>query len=116
MKIAFIGKAGSGKTTLARALVKTFKFRRLSFAKQLKRVAQAIVFWRPLDKSVDRRFLQILGDGARNTIAKDVWIRWFEFALRKLEEEGIDHIVVDDCRYLNEVQFLRDNSFIVGTS
>jgi len=113
MKIAFVGKAGSGKTTLARALVKNFGFARLCFAKPLKEVFQHIVFWRPLNKSVDRRFLQILGDGARSLVAKDVWIRWFEFALREHEEAGVENLVVDDCRYLNEVQFLRDNGFVI---
>lgn len=111
MKIAFIGKAGSGKTTMSRLLINRFKFKRLSFAAPLKKIAQSIVFWRPLNKKTDRAFLQILGDGAREKIDMNVWIRRLEFSLRNLENEGAN-IVIDDCRYLNEAQFLKDNGFV----
>jgi len=113
MRIAFIGKAGVGKTTLSRSLIRSYGFRRLSFATPIKKTAQGIIFWRPLNKVKDRVFLQLIGDGARNAIEKDVWIRWFEFALRELENSDVTNIVVDDCRYLNETQFLRDNGFII---
>lgn len=113
IRLAFIGRAGVGKTTLSRSLIKSYGFVRLSFAKPVKAFAQSIIFWRPLNKAKDRAFLQLLGNGVRDAVVKNVWIRWFEFDLRELEEKGVDNIVVDDCRYLNEAQFLRDNGFVI---
>jgi len=115
MKIALIGKAGCGKTTLAIFLVNTYGYNRLSFATPIKKLAQSVIFWRPLDKKKDRAFLQAFGDGARNS-DKTVWIRWLEWDLRTLEDVPPlfeKNIVLDDCRYLNEAQFLRDNGFIL---
>jgi len=113
LRIAFVGKAGSGKTTLAMYLVRSRGFKRLSFATALKKIAQDIIFWRPLDKRRDRRFLQCLGEDARQFIGADVWIRWFDWSLKQLENDFVENIVVDDCRYLNEAQYLKDNGFVL---
>jgi len=112
MKIAFIGKAGVGKTTLAVRLKREFGFERLSFAAPIKKMAQQVYFWKPLNKKECREFLQAFGDGARQHDST-VWIRHLEMRLRQLEAEYTEDLVVDDCRYLNEAQFLRNNGFII---
>lgn len=111
MKVALVGKAGSGKTTLAMALVKDFGFVKLSFADKLKEFATAILL-EPIDKERDREFLQLMGDGARRSII-DIWIKWLHFKLQSLERSGVIDFVVDDCRYLNEVEWLRKQGFII---
>ena len=104
-KIAFVGKAGSGKTTLAEYLVKKHGFRKFSFADAVKEIAYK--YFGMVKK--DRDLLQAIGEKLRE-IDKDVWIK---ILLAKLDVADYVHAVVDDCRYLNEAKALRDRGFIL---
>lgn len=108
MKIGLVGKAGVGKTTFADILVEKYGFKRLSFAKKLKEVT-SIIFGRPVDKARDRWFLQTLGELAR-AVDSSVWIKHVYREMVALKNENI---VIDDVRYLNEAEFLRDHGFIL---
>lgn len=111
MRIAFVGKAGAGKTTLARFMASEFGYTRLSFAKKVKEFTGAILL-RPINKTRDRAALQAMGDGMRQSDST-IWIRWFEWELRAVEEQDVENIVVDDCRYLNEASFLKKEGFVL---
>ena len=112
MKIAFVGKAGSGKTTLANYLVQKYDFTRLSFAKKVKQFGVAILL-RGMKKNnpAFRKFLQMLGEGAR-VVDPNIWIRWLDMELTEYDEAGVS-VVIDDCRYKNEADFLRADGFVL---
>jgi len=110
MKIAFVGRAGSGKSTVAEYLVTRHGFVRLSFATKIKEFACQIL-QRPIDKfnPSDRSFLQELGTIARRA-DPDVWLKWMELEIAALESEN-ENIVVDDCRFIREGAFLKKHGF-----
>ena len=113
MRIAFVGKAGAGKTALALYLGSAYDFHRLCFAGKVKEFAVAILM-RGIKKGhpAYRGFLQALGDGARK-IDPNIWIRWFDMEqLGEFDDAPECNLVVDDCRYLNEVEYLREHGFI----
>lgn len=112
MNIAFVGKAGSGKTTLADYLNREHCYLRVSFAAKVKYYAELILN-RPIKKHLDRVFLQLLGEGARRSEPR-VWIDFVKRQLDELEDVEFTYpYVLDDCRYLNEAKFLRKRGFIL---
>jgi len=110
-----VGKAGSGKSTVARYFVNRLHFRKLAFADAVKLEAEAI-FNRAMIKPKDRQLLQWLGDGARQ-FDENVWINHFGMLLHTIEaayrknQIKYNGIVVDDCRYPNEAEYLRQQGF-----
>jgi len=106
--IAFLGKAGAGKSTAADILVNRYsgRYTRLSIAEPLKYVASHI--WGP-DATKDRGKLQDLGEAVR-LIDEDGWINK---TLERLEfaAEG-QCFVVDDCRFPNEHDALVEAGFV----
>ena len=105
MRIAFAGKSGSGKTTMANFLVENFNFVKYSFAGAVKELAAEL--FDVHDK--DRTLLQSIG-GKMRDIDSEVWIKYL---IRKIESEDHPNVVIDDCRYLNEVEWLRDFGFVI---
>lgn len=121
MIIGFTGEIGVGKTSVADCLVKEKAFIKLSFATPIKR---ALVEFTGLDmkwftdpvlketeieglpKTTPRLMAQLLGtEYARNLIFHDFfcWRMGQSFAAN----EGMD-IVVDDVRFENEADFIRE--------
>ena len=105
MRIAFTGKAGSGKTTMANYLVKHFGFVRYSFADAVKEIAVELFNMEEKDRSL----LQDIGTKLRE-IDADVWAL---YTLNKIEAEDHPNVVVDDCRFCNEAIMLKDNGFTI---
>jgi adenylate kinase family enzyme len=112
--IAFIGKAGAGKSTVADILVERFGYEKLSFAAPLKAGCAT---------QTDRSLLQRVGAGVRE-LYEDFWVNLFlaEVARVTTFDSEVDHplkaynqakIVVDDCRYPNEVQALKAHGFVI---
>lgn len=111
--IAFVGKMGAGKSTAAERLG-VFRYERLSFAEELRTIAVRLY---GKEARNDRDILQRLGHGMRQ-IDPDIWVRPFEKAFR--HSWGIRaggnlpglRATVDDCRYPNELEKLRELGFI----
>lgn len=108
LKIAFAGKAGCGKSTVTKALVKDYGFTAFSFANKLKEICRSL-FPEKMKKTKEqyRHILQEFGDATRK-IHQDVWI---EIILRQIENSRMPRIVIDDMRFKNEFLLLRDYGF-----
>lgn len=101
MRIAFISKLGSGKTTLADYLIKRYGYKRFSCATSLKDIAVMIGM-----VGKDRTLLQKLGFAVRK------YDPYF-FAKNLIAEIGEEkNAVVDDVRYKEEYELLYKNGFV----
>lgn len=118
MLIGVTGRAGEGKTSIAKHLEKNHGFSILSFSTHLKR-AVAPLFDIPMVNLLDpklkeqiiprwgktaREILQIFASGCmRNHFDQDFWVK-------KLESDFINnshkHVVIDDVRFKNEIDFI----------
>ena len=124
--IAFLGCAGSGKTTAAKYLVEKYNFKKISFAEPIKKLAKHVMSFSDDQlygtieekEEVDSRygmspieFLQSLGEGARKEINEDIWTN---VALDRIISSGEKLVVIDDCRYISEVESLFNDKRIIS--
>ncbi len=117
-----IGANGSGKDTIAKFLIDTHGFRKVSFAKPLKDIA-AIAFdwdremlegitkesreWRekvdPFWQITPRSALQKIGNEMfRAHIANDIWLKRAQKEIQASDQP----VVISDCRFPHEVEFI----------
>lgn len=102
--IAFVGKAGSGKTTAAKVLERGYGYSRMTLAAPLK--AAAVLLWGE-GAMMDRDKLQKLGYAVRE-IDEDTLIN------RLLaNDDDEDLTVVDDCRFPNEYWKLTEHDYAI---
>lgn len=124
--LGLLGRAGSGKTTVAKHLVSTYDAKVCPLAGPLKEVARRVMGFAPEQlygsqeqkEAVDprygfsaREFLQRLGtEGLREVYGEDVHFRACVEAIRRHDEEATcDRLyVIDDVRFLSEVYALVD--------
>jgi hypothetical protein len=131
MKIAFVGKAGSGKTTIAKELQARHAFRKFAFADKLKEIA-TMLKGAPLNKFEfrDRELLQKLGTEIGRNYDPDIWIKHIDKDIKDFIAEctkkyesipkedremfvNLPKIVIDDMRFLNEAAWAKNNRFII---
>lgn len=116
MIIAIAGPAGSGKTTIARHLMKKYNFLRVRFAGPIKDMGRAFGL---SDEQLDgemkevpdniilngktpRQFMRLLGtEFGRQLIDDNVWVNLWK--RRVHEAQLFQHVVCDDVRHQNEV-------------
>lgn len=107
IRIAFIGAAGSGKTTHAKLMQKQYKGDVLSFATPLKKICSMLFGARmEEDRAFARKALQIIGTDAIRSLDPETWIR---LLLEKVSDTR--NCFVDDCRFPNEYYALRRLGF-----
>lgn len=104
-RIAIGGKMGTGKSSISDFLAKCFQFTQYSFAAKLKEIASDL-----FDMEVkDRVLLQMLGSEIRN-MKVDAWAN---FVMKRINAEAPLRVVIDDMRYLNEADILKENGFVL---
>ena len=103
MKIAIAGRMASGKTTLAKALAEHWDGEILSLGGKVKEVGKDL--FGMVEK--DRPLLQQIGMKMRE-IRPDVWIEY-----RDREASKRTSAVVDDCRFINEARWFKDNGWLL---
>jgi hypothetical protein len=138
MKIAVVGYAGAGKTTASDYIVKNYGYTKINFKDalvaemrvKLPRTMQEIIYllertpggeyydgfsggmdqdWLFANKPpVFRALMQEFGTEIMRGIDENHWVdAWKESV------EGIENLVTDDCRFLNEAQYVRDNGGMI---
>ncbi len=110
VNIGICGQMASGKTTLAEAVCnKIPSYSKFSFAKSVKDFAN-FLFDIP-EGYKDREKYQKVGDGGRRFIGGDVWIDATLNAVKENSANGYG--VIDDVRYINEVQHLKKKGWFM---
>lgn len=119
MLIGFTGKIKSGKTTVAKLLEKKHGFVIKPYAAPLK-AALVQLTGLPMEYFTDqslkeealdfgkspRELMQLMGtEFVRNMVYEDFWIWRMEQELRQTSSDY--NIVIDDCRFPNEVELVR---------
>lgn len=128
MIIGVVGYIGSGKGTVGDILVRDHQYTKFAFADALKDATATIFTWprgllegdsnasRTFREKVDpwwsmklgyevtpRLILQKMGtEACRNGIADNIWIAALEKRI-----QGYDNVVITDCRFPNEIDFIR---------
>ena len=128
MYIGLIGKAGSGKSTIARFLTEELGFDRVPFAGRLKAMARAFGLneWHmnegkeiPCDMlcgKTPREFMQWLGtEFGRKMIGEDVWLKRWQDDVAEIASDtfGPLKVVADDVRFQNECDLIRARGGII---
>lgn len=124
--IALTGPKGVGKSSIAKEIESQDWQDRciLSFAEPLRRMVshlmpmqnmtdpelkEAPIDW--LGGKTPRQILQSLGtDWGRNMVSPTIWI---DTMRRIITEQAFDTIIIDDCRFENEADMVRDMGGIV---
>lgn len=128
MIIGLVGYIGSGKGTVGDILVRDHQYTKFAFADALKDATSTIFMWprgllegdsnasRTFREKVDpwwsmklgyevtpRLILQKMGtEACRHGIADNIWIAALEKRI-----QGYDNVVISDCRFPNEIDFIR---------
>lgn len=118
---------GCGKSTVAQSLVQNHGFIVIAYAQPLKRMLASLFHSIHLEDKYEyystlakeepipelggvtfRHMAKILGTEAfRCHVAEDFWLTCFALRLQFLRELGIDKVVCDDVRFINEAEQFR---------
>ena len=116
--VTMCGGQGSGKSSFAKIVydhysARDFKVKRIAFATPLYEI-QNMAF-EVMEKYAeypapekDGDFLQAIGTAGRKNFSKHIWINAMKSFLLQTKKEGTDLVVIDDCRFENEFDFLKD--------
>lgn len=111
------GRMGSGKSTIARALRDNYDFVILPLAYALKSdiaLAHGITIDAlNADKGRYRSQLQAHGEAMRQDNPR-YWVERWQSQRDSLARLGVERVVVDDCRYVNEAEYAQANGGVVA--
>lgn len=115
MIVGVSGKAQAGKDTVGNILVAKYGFTRVASADALKRIARNIFGWDAVKDDKGRRFLQDLAMAVRG-YNQDYWINLTLQDIKRhtaLNGKEAPNFVVTDVRFLNEVEYLKNNGALL---
>lgn len=107
IRIAFVGRHQSGKTYAAHYLYKNHNFKTVKLQDGVSKLVRFFYKYRPHERINWEKRLAFYD--ALYTLDKDIHV---DYLLRRLETSTRD-IVVDDVRYINEVEKLKAAGFII---
>jgi len=117
--VAITGHKFCGKSTAGKVLINDFGFVRFRFADKLKSMLYKLglsieevegkhkeIPSEALMGKTPRQAMQTLGtDWGRNMIGNDIWV---SAAMSSIRKSPVKVVVLDDCRFLNEAQAIKD--------
>ena len=122
--IGIAGKANAGKTTAANYIADKYDFRRVAFADPLKKGLAEFtglplrMFYDQNIKNIDipeynntslRYMMQFVGTECfRDNFGENFWINRMLLEIENLSKEGIDNIVIDDIRFKEEAEMVKE--------
>jgi len=110
LRIAFSGKARSGKNTCTDYLIQKYTGQELSFSKPLYDILYHAQETCGFKKEKDRNFLQWIGSWGREQ-ESDIWVK---LLLDQVKNIGNDvNLFVSDVRFENELNILKNNGWTV---
>ena len=118
--IGLYGGIGSGKSVAADFLVKSFNFKRLSFATPIKKGCHELFGFsdhqmndRLLKETVDPKYnisprgaFRLIGGGLREQVHPDIWIKRMQDSISEHYLHSSGPIIIDDVRHQNESDFI----------
>lgn len=133
MIIGVSGYAQSGKDTLAGFLIENSGFQRFAFADALRGAVYAlnpiigthddefvrvqdsvdVLGWEQAKLTVSeiRRLLQAMGtEAGRKILGENIWV---EIVFRQIQEQGVENVVITDCRFPNEAKAVKEHGGFV---
>lgn len=110
--IMIYGKARSGKDTLAEFLYthlesKGYRVKIMHFADLLKYICTEFLGWNGLKDDKGRAMLQSVGTDIIRSKNKDFWVDFLANIVTFFHKEW-DYVIIPDCRFLNEINFLKE--------
>lgn len=112
LRLAFVGKARSGKDTMGNYVIKNYGAHRFAFGDPLKEYAKELFPQYFENGRKPRWILQKLGQAMRE-IDPDIWVRLTFNAIYKGERGGMEDFCLTDARQPNEIERLRKEGFIL---
>ncbi len=110
----FAGKAEAGKTTAAELLVQQLRSThpesrvvRMAYGDYLKQVVKTVFGWDGKKDEAGRHLLQWFGTDVVRAKSPNFWIDSV-VRLAKVLDGVVDYLLIDDCRFPNEVDVWRD--------
>lgn len=125
MIIGLAGKKESGKTTAAQSIVDSLGFKKLSFAEPVKKMIDSLLFDLGCTETgkkdlaqyiqVTKRYLyQTLGtEWGRKMIHPNIWLMIADIRVIEVIDIGYEHIVIDDVRFENEADYIRERGGVI---
>lgn len=111
--ICISGKAQHGKDTTATILKSTLQYRGnkvliFHYADLLKYLCRQYFDWNGEKDEAGRTLLQHVGTDVVRTQDPDYWVD-FAYKFFTLFKDEWDYVLIPDCRFPNEVKFMKDN-------
>lgn len=112
--IGIAGKMASGKTTFKRQIQRLFEelsmtVQTIAFADYIKEIAHEAYNMPKDEEHKDRPLLIKIGTAMRE-INKDVFVN---VVRNRVKQSNADVIIIDDCRFKNEYDMLKQNKWIL---
>ena len=118
MKVILIsGKAEAGKTTTAN-IIKTFLEERgkkvacIPYGQYVKDTAKLIWNWNGEKDEKGRQLLQWWGTDIVRAQDSNFWVDSV-IRLAKVIDKHVDYLIIDDCRFINEIEAWRSIKYVV---
>ena len=105
--LGLIGKAGSGKDTVADTLVEERKFKKVAFADPLKLHCKNFHGWDGNKDLTGRSMLQTEGTDKHRKHYPSIWIDYMKIKIKMMIDDGVDRIVISDVRFNNEAKLIK---------